>query len=268
MSKDMRCGDPAALAGYLYDECDPAEREAIEQHLATCDACEEEVASLRATRVQMAEWIPPDARLGFRVVPDSEVGAAEPEPVAGRWWQWSPAPAWSQAMAAVLLFACGVTVAALMNLEIHYDQAGFTVRTGWQQAAASAATAPTEAQNVTHVSTRDLQALETRIHDEIVRIQASDPGASGTTVPTVANGSPSNELLRRVRALVAESEQKQQRELALRLAQVVRDVDFQRRVDIARLERTVSPMEGVTTQEIQQQRQMLNYLLRVSQTPR
>jgi hypothetical protein len=35
---------------------------------------------------------------------------------------------------------------------------------------------------------------------------------------------------------------------------------------MARIERTVSPVAGVTNEEIQEQRQMLNYLMRVSQT--
>jgi hypothetical protein len=66
--------------------------------------------------------------------------------------------------------------------------------------------------------------------------------------------------------MLAASEDRQQRELALRVTQVLRDVDSQHQADMARIERTVSPVAGVTNEEIQEQRQMLNYLMRVSQT--
>src|SRR5689334_18705858 len=135
MTKDLRCGDPAALAGYLYGECDADERDAMAAHLAACPSCAEEIATLQATREQLAEWTPPAARLGFRIAAEDAGGdsaaagsrgswpraagasTAGPAPLdedrgAGRrgdspapWWRWSPLPAWAQAAAAVLLFA-------------------------------------------------------------------------------------------------------------------------------------------------------------------
>jgi hypothetical protein len=65
--------------------------------------------------------------------------------------------------------------------------------------------------------------------------------------------------------MIQESEQRQQRELALRTAEVVRDFDAQRSVDLTRIERTLGQMDGTTGVEVEQQRQMLNYLMRVSQ---
>ena len=65
--------------------------------------------------------------------------------------------------------------------------------------------------------------------------------------------------------MIEDSEQRQQRELALRTAEVVRDFDAQRRDDLARIERTMGQMDGTTGVEVAQQRQMLNYLMRVSQ---
>ena len=38
------------LVSYLYDECDPSERRAIEAHLGNCAACAAEVGALGATR--------------------------------------------------------------------------------------------------------------------------------------------------------------------------------------------------------------------------
>ena len=287
MSNDLRCGDPAALAGYLYDECEPAEREWVVAHLATCAACTAEVAVLRATREQLAVWTPPDVSLGFRLATDSFPGGVTrgvaarqdaprgdiPRPSVQRSWHWSAMPAWAQAAAAVLLFAVGASAAALMSLEVRYDRAGLTVRTGWQKAAAlttapaSAVAAPVSSP----VSTGDVASLETRIREELKRILAEETAGSGMSpvgTSTVARGTPppSDDLLRRVRDLVTASEEKQQRELAFRVSQVLRDVDSQRRADITRIERTVGPMQGITTEEVQQQRRMLNYLMTVSET--
>src|SRR5437667_367868 len=115
MSLDYQCGDPSALAGYLYDECEPDERRAIEAHLAVCATCAEEVQALRATRAQLACWAPPNGALGFQVVASSRTPAPEPAPVltSPRWWH-RPLPAWAQAAAAVLIFTSG----ALMGLGV------------------------------------------------------------------------------------------------------------------------------------------------------
>jgi hypothetical protein len=105
------------------------------------------------------------------------------------------------------------------------------------------------------VSPADLSALERRLHSEIAQVQA---------VRSTAPAS-SPELLERVRMMINESEQRQQKELAIRTAEVVRDFDAQRRVDLTRIERTLGQMDGTTGVEVEQQRQMLNYLMRVSQ---
>ena len=72
------------------------------------------------------------------------------------------------------------------------------------------------------------------------------------------------EILQRIRRLLAESEARQERELAMRLSQVLQEVESQRRVDLARIERTFGQMEGVTRPELAEQRQMLNYLIRTA----
>jgi anti-sigma factor RsiW len=277
MSYEHLCGDPAALAGYVYDECEAEEREAMSRHLTACRACAEEVAALRATREQLAAWTPPQAALGFRIVAaeatPAPVGVEAPRvaPFAAAKsaprWNWAAVPAWAQTAAAVLLFACGAAVAALMNLEIRYDAAGVSVRTGWQQPAAESA-AP--AAPATAVAISD-EVIARRVRNEIRRVQAEEGGkgpvGAGVREADAASAPASAEaMMRRMRSLIAESEQRQQRELALRLAQAVRDVDLQRRADLARIESTVVPMEGVTREEIQQQRRILNYLMNVSQT--
>ena len=72
----------------------------------------------------------------------------------------------------------------------------------------------------------------------------------------------------RVRTLIEESEQRQQRELALRTAELVRDFDSQRRIDLTQIQRNFGQIEGLTGAEVREQREMLNYLIRVSQQQR
>jgi hypothetical protein len=46
---------------------------------------------------------------------------------------------------------------------------------------------------------------------------------------------------------------------------MVRDFGAQRNEDLSRIERTFGQMDGTTGVEVAQQRQMINYLMRVSQ---
>lgn len=241
MSTEFRCGDESQLAGYLYDECDAAERRGVEAHLAVCPRCAEEIAALRDARIALASWTPPDAELGFRIV--SEPRVLRP----ARWWQ-QPLPAWAQVAAALLIFTAG----ALVGVGRSTSQAAAPQTAVVQR---SAAVTPAT------VSQRDLTALEQRLRRELM------PTRTGAAEPAVRVAASDEQLIQRMRQLVSESEQRQERELAFRLSQVMRDVDAQRRVDLARIERSVGQMEGITGAEVADQRRVINYLMRVSQRP-
>ena len=73
------------------------------------------------------------------------------------------------------------------------------------------------------------------------------------------------EWLARVKQLIEASETRTQREMALRMAEVVRDMDAQRRADMRRVADGLGVLEGRTGAVTAQQREMMNYLLRVSQ---
>jgi hypothetical protein len=246
MSQTYTCGDPGALVSYLYDECEPLERRAISAHVAVCSACAEELTSLGATRELLGAWSPPDAQLGFQVVSDAP---RSPNNVLRpmRWWQ-QPMPAWAQAAAAAAIFATGLTLGALRAT----DAPRATTGPQPQQGSATVAAA---------VTAGDLSALEQRLRAEMSQMRTA--AAPGTSPATASAGDA--QMLERVRAMIQDSEQRQQRELALRTAEVVRDFDAQRRVDLTRIERTLGQMDGTTGVEVEQQRQMLNYLMRVSQ---
>ena len=248
MSVEFTCGDPAGLAGYLYDECDAAERSAVEAHLSVCPSCADELRALGATRTALASWAPPDAALGFRITSSPDASAADGAATVlrpARWWH-RPMPAWAQAAAALLIFLGG----AVLGMRTAAPSAD-SPRTASTTATAVGATA---AGGGASVSASDLAALERRLRAEMTTLRTAGT-AAGPQIP-------SNEaaVLQRVRALLAESEERQQRELAFRLTQVMRDVDSQRRMDLTRIEQTFGQLEGFTRPERADQRQMINYL--------
>jgi hypothetical protein len=269
---DMLCGyvnRDETIVAFLYDELELGERRDFNAHLLTCTVCRDEVAGLRAVRTQLARWEPPALTSLQSPVP----GTSRPA-----WWQ--AVPAWAQ-VAAALLFL-GVS-AGIANLDVRYDQNGLNITTGWMKPASpKLATAQTSEGGpklataepsggrptlVTDQSTAgapwraDLATLERQLRTELRASQASAPAA-----PAVhAVSSSDAETLRRVRALLDESEKRQQRELALRIAEVVRDVDTQRKADLRNIDHTLGLVRNDLGVEVMKQRQSLNLLYRASQ---
>ena len=72
MKPNVVCGDLEALIAYLYGECDPEQRRVVSAHVAVCQQCADELMALDGTREHLAQWVPPDVPLGFRM----EIGRA------------------------------------------------------------------------------------------------------------------------------------------------------------------------------------------------
>jgi hypothetical protein len=119
--------------------------------------------------------------------------------------------------------------AAIANLDVRYDVNGLQVRTGWSRAVEAPAVRPGQPiagaeqgtpGNIAAAPWRaELTALEQRL-----RADLRQPTAPVANVATAADpAATSNETIRRVRALVDESERRQQSELAL-LAEAIRDI--------------------------------------------
>jgi hypothetical protein len=252
----MRCEEKDRLVGYLYDECSAAERSAVEAHLSRCAICAAELDGLRGVRTHLASWTEPRVDLGFRITRDPVA------PMSHRSWT---IPAWAQAAAAVLVLAAG---AGLANLQIEYGSGGLTLRTGWGSAPGNVApTAEAAAPKVATVE--QLQEVEQRLRAALASRQSAPPAASLAGSPAAraaAAGSP--ELAPQIRAIVAESEERQRKEFAFRLAQAVRDLENQRSTDLVRIEQNLRQLEGVTGEQVQGQHEMMNYLRRVSSSPR
>ena len=249
-----------ALLDYLYEEGDPAERLAIAKHLQECAPCSIAVLEFQSVRGMLSDWTPPDAQLGFRVVQDASLSAPLNHGARSGWWRgWGPAThqatsgpttfkkSW-QAAAAVLIFAAGMAVS---QLDVEYQDGALTVRTQSAAPAMPAANVrnasielPAERVRMDAQATTsapvDINQLERELRDRLELRNASSVDVE--------------RLLQRVRAMIDQSEQRQQRELALRLSQVAREVDTQHQADLLRVQQQFG----------QQQEATMDYLVRTS----
>jgi hypothetical protein len=252
MNDNIHCGNHEALVAYLYDEADRADREAMTEHLARCVSCAEEIESLRSTRAVLAGWAVPEQSLGFQITRPAE-HATVLRPAA--WWR-NPLPAWAQAAAAVLIFAAGMTLGS--------SRGGASIASvAAPQPASPVASRASDAAAVAPVVTRDeLVRLEQRLG----RMEAAQPRT--VTVQAASPSIDEDALLGRVQALIEASEERQRRENITLIGNVVRDYETQRRVDLRGVEERLGRIQGTTGLELQQHRDALNYIMRVSQTGR
>jgi hypothetical protein len=249
-----------ALIAHLYDDDgDHKERAAFEAHVAGCSVCCAELTELATVRAQLAAWTPPE--------PARALTYETPPKAARRATAWATLgeiQVWAQVAAALL---CVGIAAGVANLEVRYDRGGLSVRTGWiaSPAADDAARAPAPVVLQTPAESgawrADLTALEQQLRAEF---RAATAASSRPAVQTSAPGT--EEILRRVQALVEQSESRQQRELALRIGELLRDAQAQRTADLVRIDRTLGYIQNGTGAEVMRQRRMLNDLaVRVTQ---
>jgi hypothetical protein len=235
---DILCGYTAdrdeTLIGYLYGEIEPAQRAAFEAHTATCERCRKELADLQAVRGQLQDWTAPEAirpaghgRTRFaREVPT--------RPPAGLRTAMHDIPVWARAAAAALLVLSAS--AGMANLDVRYDHGSLTVHTGWSRTAAPQAEPLTA-----FLGRADLDALEQRLRTEF---HGSVPAGAGGLLKSDPGAAANQQLLRQVRALVQESERRQQNELALRIAEVVHEFDSKRGSDLVNISRGMREIQS------------------------
>jgi hypothetical protein len=248
------------LVGYLYGELSAAERETFEAHMGGCTECRQEVAELLHTRQHLASWSPPEPEFNFTVVQSARTAAAPK-----RWLAF--VPQWGLAAAAAVIVLAGA--AAIANLEVRYGQDGsLVVRTGWSARPDSigpGADGPgSVGQTVPATATSDplkgeLEALERRLL-ELEHWQTSQKGVLAASGPA---GITAPEL----RKILAESEARQQTELAMRISQLWNDFSAARASDLARVQQTLGQAQGLTNVQLKQLREAndsLRYLHSIS----
>jgi anti-sigma factor RsiW len=244
------------LVSYLYDDLGDAERSRFESHLRGCDECRDELNGLRGVRADLISWTPPQPDFGFRVVREPKV-----LPMPARSWRAWYTPAAGLAAAAVLVLAAA---AGLARVEIHRGSDGFTMRTGWSSSAPAVAAAPQPA--LTNVSASIDPALLAALERRLAALETAPHDAAASPVRNVSLSARASdeEILRRVRDLLAQSETKQQGQLALRISQVLVDVDAQRRADMATIESGLRKIDSRYTEDAVDRTRMANYLLKGS----
>lgn len=258
MIEKTPCGEREALVEYLYGEGSAEDRARFDAHLALCAECRDALDAMRGVRADLAGWLVPEVAPGVGAAAWKGTGG-ESARHARPWWASG-----ALAAAAVILLA---VAAAIANLEITYGSSGFSIRTGWPRSSSPAAvqaaqTTPASVSADVSAPARepsaspwreDLSAMERRLRSEFQAVSATR-----TSAPLSPD---SARLLQRVQDLIEQSELRQRRELALRMAQVVRDFDAQRQTDLVRIQQGLGQLEGNTAAD----RQILNYLVRASQ---
>ena len=257
-----------AIVSYLYGDeggFDVVERAAFDAHVAICERCSAELAAFEGVRTTLGAWSPPGLRSETHPVGSGSVGSGSVGsgfsrigPPAGGphgGFSWRDIPAWAQVAAAMLCLGVGAGIA---NLNVRYDANGLQVRTGWSTGvpAPVAQTSQPVAGTVQDAAPwrAELTALEQRLRTDLRETPAA-------TAANPAANAVNSETLRRVRALVEDSERRQQTELALRLAEAVREVNAQRQADLVRIDRNIGAMQNNTGREMLRQRnEMLNYV--------
>lgn len=245
------CDHNEQLIGFVYEELDASEKQAFQQHLATCADCRAELADLRATRGQIAAWTPPEPGFDFHIVR----GTAAPPPAPARVFRISPA--WGLAAAAMLVVAIG---AAIANLEVRVGSDGLVIRTGWNRSAAAEPAARVDAGAVQPI---DWQQQAQQFDQRLRAIEQSPRDRSGSVQSAAATGM-TDEQARRLREMVAQSETRQQRIFAARLAEITREYDAQRRIDLAAIDQGMARLQNTSGAEVRQYRDLIQRMYRAT----
>jgi hypothetical protein len=235
------------LVSYLYEDLNDMDRAKVEMHLRACEPCRQELEALRGVRVDLATWAPPLPDLGFRIVREMK-----PAPTASwrSWWT----PAAGLAAAAALVLAAALSIA---HVEIHRGPDGWTARTGWSTSPAQPVTADLRAparpgaRDVVLTATDSTNAaIIGELARRISTLETALRQAPATRNAAVLSARASDEeMIKRVREMLARSEMKQQGDLVLRVAQVVNMFEAQRKDDLGRIQANLTNLQGTVTRE-------------------
>ena len=244
------------IVSYLYGEMEATERVAFDRHLVACAPCRAELGDLRDVRTELARSVSPElaAHIPFNVdIPRMPVAVVPPA---------RSIPVWAQAIAATVILGVAGGIA---NLDVSYTSAsGLSIRTGWRH--------PVDANRAQPAATPVVQTTQSPApwSSDLAALERSLRGAldERPAVATPASSTSDDAVMRRVRQLVQDSERRQESELALRMAEAVRELQIQRQADLVKIDRTLGLMQNRTGMEVMRtQRQMNSLAQQVSQRP-
>lgn len=271
MSEVFCCDDKETFVAYLYGEVEADVRREVERHLRTCAACTREAEGLQAVRQDLQVWVAPEPALGWTMVPPVSAQSA-PAPVltSPRWAAAAGMPAWARVAAAVLLIGAGV---GLANIQVRSSSDGFVVTTGWMQSpAVPVSAAPAPAQPVRASTAAASQPADEAWRVELARIERSlrdEFAAERASTRRVATGGTVDgaDLLRRVQAMINQSEERQRQEVASKLIQADRMWNVRRQNDLVNVQRTLGSLQNRNIAVQATQQEAINQLRRVSFVP-
>lgn len=140
------CDDRERLLGYLYHECDDAERRDVEQHLGRCETCRDELSGLRATRQDLLAWDVPEHGSVWKPFAPAKVVP-----------RWRDIPAWATAAAASLTLVLGAAGGVVTHAMFEKNVAAA------EQVAAKTPAAPPALPVAARVPQAELSAMEQRM---------------------------------------------------------------------------------------------------------
>jgi len=248
----MTMCDKELLVSYLYDELQGPERQAFEQHVEACSACSGELRALRGTRTHLSSWAPVEPDLSFEIV-------RRPEARPSRLHWTSSRGAWGLAAAAVLVLAAAAGIA---NVEVRKGSDGFVVRTGWSRGVADPNASGVQAANAA-ASRDDLAAMERRLAELETALAARPAGVVTASARSETSRAAEEQLLQRMRQMLAESETRTEREFAQRLIAGMREVQASHTNDLISLQQTLNQNQGAINDEVFRQREEMKNFYRL-----
>lgn len=251
------CDSKELLVSFLYDELDTTEKQAFREHLGSCADCRDEMAGLQSTQRHLGSWAPPDPDLGFRIVRNSPAPVSAPR-------RLRVSPVWGLAAAAVLVLAAGAAVA---NIEVQYGGEGLVLRTGWNRGVSAdprrVATDAPDAMPPGRATPVDWKQQAEALERRVRQLEASASTTRAVSVPA-GSAAADAEVLRRVSEMVDQSESRQQRVMATRIAQQTRDIDARRKVDLAVIDQSLMRLQNTSGAELRQSRDLMQRMYRAT----
>ena len=181
------CENRERLIGYVYDECDPAERAAIEEHLESCHTCRREIRGLKSVRQDLLAWDVPSNDPIWRPIAPARHESS-----------WRAVPAWALAAAACATFVVGAAGGAA-TYALMPRTAPAVAQTQTTAPTATAAVTPTELAALENRVLAEMRAeLDTRVRQ--VPGEARPRNISETNPAT-------SDLARRVNMLTARQDE-------------------------------------------------------------
>lgn len=159
------CDDRERLIGYVYDECDPQERGAVEAHLASCATCRTEIAGLRSVRQDLLAWDVPEHGSVWRPFVPVRVAPS-----------WRDLPAWGLAAAACVLLAAGAVGGIATHALLPHESAPMVAATPPQALPAAVSAGLSDAE-VTALERRLFERLRAEVNATVRSVSMSAPAA-------------------------------------------------------------------------------------------